>query len=104
MTKQELEKINILEKEIKRLEERLDILNFKNYPLYSEREKIYIDKSTFTIRFKIYCKNSEFKYPEINIPLSREQLEFLFQQHKNQIMAELYHTKTKFEKIKINNL
>lgn len=104
MTKQELDKINSLEKEVKRLEERLEKLNFQNYSLYSKEEKFTIESHSFVIKFRGYVKGSSYVYPEISIPLSKEQLEFLFQQHKNQIMAELYHTKTRFEKIKINHL
>ena len=104
MTKQELDKINSLEKEVKRLEERLETLNFENYSLYSEKEKFRIENHSFVIKFRGYVKSSSFVYPEISIPLSKEQLEFLFQQHKNQVMAELYHVKNQFERIKIENL
>lgn len=104
MDTQQLKKLNDLEKEIKGLEDRLERLNFEQYPLAYEGADNAIDTYNFTVKFKRWCKGNSFKYPEISIPLTKDQIKFLFEQHKNQIMAELHHKKTKFDRIKVQNL
>lgn len=104
MNTEQLKKLNDLEKEINALQERLNTLNFERFPLDYEKAENRIDSYEFKIKFKRWCKGGSYKYPEISIPLSRDQIQFLFGQHKNEIMASLYHAKTRFDRIKIQNL